>query len=309
MTNPIQEILSREPFVVIDGGGATELEARGCDLNDSLWSAKVLLEAPDIVTDVHRAYLRAGADIIKSMTYQSSHAGFKEKGLSDQDAEKAVQLGITIALDAVKQQSRKCYVAAAVGPYGAYLANGSEYTGHYGVTDTVLRDFHRKRLESFMEAGANFLAVETIPELAEAHLLAELMHEYNISGWITFSCKNEQETCGGDRIGEAIRVLEHYEEVAALGVNCTHPRYISAIIHELKDNSMGPYIVYPNAGESYDPVSKTWHADKGYDDFYPLAAKWYNDGARVIGGCCRTTPKDIRRISDLRIDIRQGARL
>lgn len=308
MTNPIQDILRREPFVIIDGGGASELEARGCNLNDPLWSAKLLLDAPDMVSEVHQAYLRAGADIITSMTYQSSHTGFKKKGLSDQEAEAAVRRGITIALEVVKRQNRPCYVAASVGPYGAYMADGSEYTGKYRISDTTLRDFHRERLESFMEAGADFLAVETIPELAEAHLLAELMHEYGISGWITFSCRNETETCGGDNIGEAIRLLEHYDEVAALGVNCTHPRYISGLILELKDNSMGPYIIYPNAGE-YDPENKLWHTEKSFDDIYPLAAQWYDEGARVIGGCCGTTAKDIRRIDDLRIDIKQGARI
>lgn len=305
--NAIASILDLQPALVIDGALATELERRGCDLKDSLWSAKILLEQPEKIKQVHYDYFKAGADCAITASYQATIAGFAKRGLSEAEAVALMKKSVTLAKEArdefwADEANRagrvKPFVAASVGPYGAYLANGEEYTGNYGLTEKELMDFHRPRMRALIEADADLLACETIPCLIEAQALVKLLGEFqSVHAWISFSCRDEAHVCEGDRFEDCIRQIEASPFVDAVGVNCTSPRFIPALIREAKKATQKPVLVYPNSGETYDAAKSDWDGHRIYESFGEEAKEWYNAGARLIGGCCRTTPEDIQAIA------------
>ncbi|SHO49913.1 homocysteine S-methyltransferase [Desulfopila aestuarii] len=306
--NPIQNILTQYPLIILDGAFATELERRGCDLNDALWSAKVLIENPELISAVHTDYLEAGADCIITASYQATYEGFMHRGLSRNQARDLMAASVGLAVkarenfwaDPLHRKGRpKPLVAASVGPYGAYLADGSEYRGDYTPNELELANFHRQRLETLIAAGPDILACETIPCLKEAKALVRLVQEHPGSYcWVTFSAKDGLHISNGECIRDCASWLDSHEQVAAVGVNCTAPGYVASLIDEIRLGTDKPIVVYPNSGEQYDGLSKVWSGgDLPCGSYGELARSWFVQGARLIGGCCRTTPADIRAIS------------
>jgi homocysteine S-methyltransferase len=306
--NPIESILDRYPVLVIDGALATELERRGCDLKDDLWSAKILLEQPEKIRQVHSDYFQAGADCAITASYQATIEGFARRGLNEREALNLIQTSVRLAVEARDAfwadpanrigRSRP-FAAASVGPYGAFLADGSEYRGNYGLSQEELMDFHRPRMKALIAAGADLLACETIPCLVEAQALARLLDEFqNIQAWISFSCGDEIHVNEGQKLGDCVRQIEASPFVAALGVNCTSPKYIPSLIREAAKATGKPMLVYPNSGEHYDASKNDWDGQPVHESFSEEAKEWRRAGARMIGGCCRTTPEDIREIAD-----------
>ena len=304
--NPIASILDHYPALVIDGALATELERRGCDLKDNLWSAKILLEQPEIIKQVHLDYFRAGADCAITASYQATIEGFKKRGLTENEAIALIQKSVNLAKQAQAEfwadeyhpNRSKPFVAASVGPYGAFLADGSEYRGNYGLTEKELMEFHRPRLKALIEAGAELLACETIPCLIEAQAIAQLLKEFpNTMAWISFTARDEKHISEGQVFADCVRQLEAHPQIAAIGINCTSPNYISPLIRAAKKATEKPILVYPNSGETYDAVKNDWDGNPVFHSFGEQAREWYDAGARMIGGCCRTTPEDIRVIA------------
>jgi homocysteine S-methyltransferase len=305
--NPIASILDRYPVLVIDGALATELERRGYNLKDELWSAKVLLEKPEAIKQLHYDYFKAGADCAITASYQATIEGFMKRGLSREQAWALLQKSVRLAIEAreefwAEESNRagraKPFVAASVGPYGAYLADGSEYRGNYGLTEEQLMDFHRLRMKALIEAGAELLACETIPSPIEARALVKLLGEFpGVYAWISFSCRDEAHVCEGERLEVCIRQIEASPQVAAVGINCTSPKFIPSLIREAKKATDKPILVYPNSGESYDAAKHDWDGRPLYASFGEEAKVWYEAGARMIGGCCRTSPQDIQVIA------------
>ncbi|XP_021770317.1 homocysteine S-methyltransferase 2-like isoform X1 [Chenopodium quinoa] len=308
-------------FAIVDGGLATELERHGADLNDPLWSAKCLVTSPHLVRQVHLDYLEAGADIIISASYQATIQGFRAKGLSQEESEALLRKSVEIACEARELyyencgkasvearhdskilKSRPILVAASVGSYGAYLADGSEYSGNYGNTVTLdfLKDFHRRRVQVLAESGADLIAFETIPNKVEAQAYAELLEEENINipAWFTFSSKDGENVVSGDSFPECASIAEASKKVVAVGINCTPPRFIQGLILSIKKVATKPIIIYPNSGETYDPIIKEWVQNTGVldEDFVSYVKHWQKAGASLFGGCCRTTPKTISGI-------------
>jgi homocysteine S-methyltransferase len=311
--DPIASILDHYPALVIDGALATELERRGCDLKDDLWSAKILLEQPEIIKQVHLDYFQAGADCAITASYQATIEGFTKRGLDEGEAIALIQKSVKLAIEArdefwADETNRtgrsKPFVAASVGPYGAFLADGSEYRGNYGLTEKELMDFHRPRMKALIEAGAEMLACETLPCLIEAQAITKLLEEFpDITAWISFSARNEQCISEGQLFADCVKDLEHSQQIAAIGINCTSPNYISALIREAKKVTKKPILVYPNSGETYDAAKNDWGGDPVSHSFGEEAQEWHTAGARLIGGCCRTTPEDIRMIASWARDI------
>jgi len=307
--NPLTRILQEFPLMVLDGAFATELERRGCDLNDPLWSAKALLERPDLIGEVHLAYFEAGADCAITASYQASVEGFRRRGLSEARALDLIGRSVGIAQEARdrfwadpghRAGRPRPLVAGSVGPYGAFLADGSEYRGDYGLTEDQLVAFHRPRLRALVAAGADLLACETIPCQREAAALVRLLAECpEVCAWISFSARDGEHLCSGERLDEAVRALEGHGQVVAVGVNCTAPQHVASLIGQARRNSSRPVLVYPNSGEAYDAVSKTW-SGSGPGPYGRWAGEWRAAGAQLIGGCCRTTPEDIRTVARLR---------
>ncbi|MBP8048023.1 MAG: homocysteine S-methyltransferase [Anaerolineales bacterium] len=307
--NPLTPLLQNNSLAIVDGALATELERRGCDLNDALWSAKVLMEQPELIRQVHLDYFNAGADIAITASYQATVEGFAKRGLNREQALDLMKKSVQIAQsardefwsnEANRVNRTRPLVAGSVGPYGAFLADGSEYRGDYKLTEQELIDFHRPRVEALIASGTDLLACETIPCLIEAQALVKLLGEFpNASAWFTFSAKDNDHICNGEKIADCAAYLNQFEQVAAIGINCTSPLYIPSLIREIKKNSDKPVIVYPNSGEVYDPITNTWHGETSCDAFGHQSKTWFENGASLIGGCCRTTPDHIREVKNL----------
>jgi homocysteine S-methyltransferase len=306
--DPISKMLETQAVVVLDGALATELERRGCDLNDPLWSARVLLKRPDLIRAVHADYFEAGADCATTASYQATFEGFAQRGLDAHQAAELMRLSVRLACEArdafwassSNQINRsRPFVAASVGPYGAFLADGSEYRGDYGLTETELMDFHRPRLSVLAESGADLLACETIPCLLEAKALLRLFEDEfpSVSAWFSFSAKDGTYTNHGEPITECAALLGTHPQVAAIGVNCTAPEFVGELVHHARAATDKPILAYPNSGETYDATNKHWHGESSCATFTARALGWYANGARVIGGCCRTTPDHIRDLA------------
>lgn len=306
--NPIAGLLRKFPILILDGALATELERRGRDLRDPLWSAKVLLEAPELIRQVHLDYFRAGADIAITASYQATVGGFMRRGLSREASLDLLQRSVRLAVEARDEFWRepanrvgrpRPLVAASVGPYGAFLADGSEYRGDYGLSETELMAFHRLRLATLLEAGPDLLACETLPCFLEARALARLLTELpGASAWISFSARDGAHTCHGEPLAECAAWLDDHPQVVAVGINCTAPRYIPALVQAIRSATSKPIVVYPNSGETYRADLRRWEGTATCAEFATEAERWYANGARLIGGCCRTTPDHIAALAD-----------
>jgi homocysteine S-methyltransferase len=304
--NPITAFVKHQGAMILDGGLATALEARGYDLDDDLWSAKILLDDPDAIRQVHMDFLAAGADCIATASYQASLPGFCKRGLSDGEGIELLRRSVTLAVgardtfwnDPANQQGRlRPLVAASVGPYGAYLADGSEYTGRYNIDDEGLREFHRERWHILAGSEADLLACETIPSRQEARVLTKLLKETPDRWvWMSFSCRNESELSDGNRLANVVRNYDGEPNVAAIGINCTAPEFVSSLITEVRKETKKPVIVYPNSGERYDSDQKAWVGTRPTVDWEKASAEWARLGATGIGGCCRVGPQEIATV-------------
>ena len=305
--NAVEQILAVQPFMVLDGAFGSELALRGFDTNDALWSARALVDAPDLVKAVHRDYYAAGADVCTSASYQATIEGFVRKGLTPQEAAGLIARSVELLKEVrnefialrSSQNLPSPLAAASIGPYGAYLADGSEYTGEYRLGVNGLREFHRERISVLAQAAPDLFAVETIPLLEEAvAVMLELEKFPQIPAWVSFSCRDGRTTCGGDDIADCAQALSRNPQVAAIGVNCTDPRFVEELIGVIRMACDKPVVVYPNRGERYDPLTKTWSG--GAESFAQYVESWYRAGARLIGGCCRTGPEDIAQVAQMR---------
>lgn len=312
--NHIEKVLENNPFVVLDGGLATELEGKGFVLKNSLWSARILAESPHSIRDVHLSYLRAGADCITTSSYQATLRGFMSEGFTKAESRALIALSFRLAGEAVDIYMEhyahdpsvpEPFIAASAGCYGAYLADGSEYRGDYHLSKREYMDFHRERLDILAAAGADLVAFETFPSCEEAAAVSELMDEYgDINYWVAFTVKDNIYTSHGDVLANCIRMLSGKKNISAAGINCSQPEFISPAI-ELLDKDLN-IIVYPNSGEHFSIDCSCWQDEHGAIDYGKLAQEWFDKGARIIGGCCRTGPDDIRKISGFRKRLAAG---
>jgi homocysteine S-methyltransferase len=288
--------------VVLDGGLATELERRGADLLDPLWSAKVLVEEPERIVQVHRAYLDAGADVVITASYQASFEGLAARGFDRDGAAGVFARSVELARDAVGD--RHALVAASVGPYGAMLANGAEYTGAYGLgapnaARPVLREFHLRRVEALVAARPDLLAIETIPSGVEAEALVAVLGSFgDVPAWVSFSCRDEGHLHDGTTIEDAVSTVDACPAVVAIGINCTAPAAVPGLLRRAATRTSRSLVAYPNRGATWDPVAKGWSGDAVPEGFGPLALALRAAGARLVGGCCGTGPNDIEDVAD-----------
>lgn len=291
--------------MILDGALATEIERRGFSVDSDLWSAAALAERPDLIKAVHADYLAAGADIITGASYQATVAGFLRHGFSREKSVALLKLSVRLAKDARDEfwakhaaSSRpRPLVAASVGPYGAFLADGSEYRGDYDKTEDELTKFHLERLEILAAEKPDVFACETIPSLTEAKAIVRaLAAQPKIPAWISFSCRDESHTANGETIEACAKFLDGEAQIIAVGVNCIAPKFVTPLIKNIRRATEKTVVVYPNSGETYDTAAKIWRGKR--IDFGEYAREWQAAGAEIIGGCCRTTPADTKRIHD-----------
>jgi len=302
--NPIAAALTHTDTLILDGALATELEARGCNLADTLWSAKVLMENPELIYQVHYDYFAAGANVAITASYQATPLGFAARGLDSGQASALIRQSVTLA-----QRARDDYraasgseapllVAGSVGPYGAYLANGAEYRGDYALPAAEMKDFHRPRVAALLEAGVDLLACETLPSFGEIQALISLLAEFpHSSAWFSFTLRDAQHLSDGTPLSKVAEVINGAPQVVAIGLNCVALESVTPALQTLQALTDKPLLVYPNSGEQYDAVSKSWHSAPSGCTLHDKFPEWQQAGARLIGGCCRTTPQDIAAIA------------
>lgn len=295
---------SASSLVVLDGGLATELAARGHDLSDALWSARVLADAPHAIEDVHLDYFEAGADIAITASYQASYEGFGARGLTVDETTRLLQHSVGLAVAARNRfqaahpaSGRTLRVAASVGPYGATRHDGSEYRGDYGLSEDALTAFHGPRLNALLDASPDLLACETLPSLLEARAIVRLLRAHpNSHAWMSFTCRDGAHTSAGDRIADCAALLDAEPQVVAIGVNCVDPSLVTALVRTMASHTRKPLVVYPNSGEVWNATGRCWEGSA--QRFTAFLDEWLDAGASWIGGCCRTTPADIRIVRD-----------
>lgn len=274
---------------VLDGGLATELEAQGADLSDALWSARVLAEEPDRVVAAHAAFVAAGAEVAISSSYQASFEGYARAGLSRDDAAALMRRSVALAREAGAPR-----VAASVGPYGAVLADGSEYTGRYRRSVAELREFHRPRLAELVAAEPDLLAVETIPCLAEVEAICAELAGLGVPAWVSLSCTTAT-TAAGEPLAEAFAIADSCPEVLATGVNCVPPAVVGEALRVARTVTAKPLVAYPNSGETWDAARRRWTGSPSIAE--GDVHDWIALGARYVGGCCRVRPAQITTIA------------
>ncbi|WP_208611950.1 homocysteine S-methyltransferase [Mycobacterium paraffinicum] len=278
--------------LITDGGLATELQARGHDLSDALWSARLLADDPREIAAVHAGYYRAGAKIATTASYQASFEGFASRGIDRNEAAGLLRRSVDLAKTARDEAGADgLLVAASVGPYGAALADGSEYRGRYGLSVAALRRWHRPRLEVLAESGADVLACETVPDVDEAEALVDLVASVGAPAWLSYTIDGTR-TRAGQSLAEAFAVAAGAPEIVAVGVNCCAPEDVGPAI-EIAMDAGKPVIVYPNSGERWD--GRGWAGPRTFSA--TLATQWVAAGASIIGGCCRVGPPDIAALA------------
>jgi len=290
-------LLPREPFTLIDGGLSTVLEEMGERPSGLLWTAAALVDRPHVLTEAHRRYVDSGADVVITASYQASQPGFVAAGLTVADARRALA-----ATTEVARAAHPSLVASSVGPFGAYLGDGSEYHGAYAASWSEVRAFHRQRLEVLVDTAPDLFAIETMPSLAEAEIVSEELRTLtDAPAWLTFACRDSLHTCAGDVFALAAAAVA--PSVDAVGVNCTAPVHVLALLQSVQLTV--PLVAYPNHGAAWDSEHKCWLGPVGGSEIPGLVPAWLAAGARFVGGCCGVGTAGIRALAALR-DARSG---
>lgn len=282
----------RTPITLLDGGFSTALEELGAELKTSLWSGEMLRSERDLIRAAHQSFVDAGAQILITSSYQITYPGCIARGWTSSEVTDALMASTELArFDGVA-------VAASVGPYGAYLADGSEYRGNYGLTVDQLKDFHRERLSVLISSKPEYLAIETIPELAEARAILALLSEFGstIPFWISFSCKSESEISSGELFADAAKIVTSAPHAIGVGINCTAPHLITPLMNSADPGTR--FVLYPNSGREWDAANKRWIGDQTSAFSSAQIEEWIALGAEIIGGCCGVSPSDIGGLHD-----------
>ncbi len=311
--HPVDALFGRDRVTVLDGGLATELERRGNDLSDRLWSARLLVEAPGSILEAHLAYFRAGARVAVTASYQASFEGFAARGIGVSGAADLFRLSVALAGQARDRHVAELaergatapmlFVAASIGPYGAMLGDGSEYRGDDGLTTGQLRAWHAPRMAILADAGADLLAIETIPSVGEGRALAELLATtVGPPAWLSFTCADGATIRSGEPVEAAFGLAGMTDRIRAIGVNCTAPEHVTELIGRARDVTDKPIVVYPNSGEAWDADLRRWVGTSGPAVDATAARRWVEAGATLIGGCCRVGPDRIAELDAARLD-------
>ena len=290
---PLAELLGGDRAVVLDGGLSNQLADQGCDLSDALWSARLLADGPEQIVAAHTAYVRAGARVLITAGYQATYEGFAARGVGREEASALLRESVELARRAVAAGPGVC-VAASVGPYGAMLADGSEYRGRYGRSVRELERFHRPRIETLAAAGPDVLALETVPDSDEAEAMLRAAEGAGVPVWLSYTIEGER-TRAGQPLEEAFALAAGRAEVVAVGVNCCAPEDVAHAVEVAVAVTGKPAVAYPNSGERWDADARRWHGGSAFDP--GLVTGWQRSGARLIGGCCRVGPATIAAVA------------
>lgn len=296
--------------LVLDGGLGTWLERSGHDLTSALWSARLLIDDPAVIRAAHREFFASGARVGISASYQVTYEALAGLGLDRSQTTSLLALSIRLVEEARDEYRAgtdrrgldvpapvwpaPVWTAASVGPYGAMLADGSEYTGRYGLSVGQLRSWHRPRLHALIDAGPDVLAVETIPSLAETEAVLEELSGSGSAAWLALTVADGT-LRSGESLSEAFSMAADVPEIVAVGINCSDPREVAGAIDAARAQTGKPIVVYPNSGEHWDAEARRWCGEAGFAD--SAVRDWIARGATLVGGCCRVGPAEVRAIA------------
>lgn len=287
---------------VIDGAMSTALEELGYNTQSELWTAAAIIDRPDLIYKVHFNYLKAGADLIMTDTYQANIDAFKKLGYSEPESKGFISHAVKIAQQArddyEKETGKHAYIIGTVGPYGAYLADGNEYRGDYNLSFDEYKSFYYEKIKLIINAGADVIGIETQPKLSETKAILSIIHTLSpIPVYVSFTLKDATHISEGIKLSRAVANVAIDPYVSAIGVNCTKLEIVESALHIMKKVTKKPLIIYPNTSAKYNIKTKKWTKSSNSKDFKDYIIKWYNAGAQLIGGCCTTLPKEINEIS------------
>ena len=295
-----QQWINEQDIVILDGSMSRLLEEQGLEINHRLWTALALVEQPEAIYQVHKQYFDAGANVAITASYQATVKSFEDVGYSEKQAIAYIERSVTLAKKA-KQDSKggqAKWIAGSIGPYGAYLSDGSEYTGAYQISDYELKDFHEERIKALNASGVDDLAIETIPRLDELRVILNIIAVINFPVWVSISLKDTAHLANGDSLADFQQLVEQDQNVIAYGINCVSPQLVAPVIENLSVAATKPLVAYPNSGAIFDAVTKTWSEEISVEQVFSTDARcWHQKGAKLIGGCCCSTEHDIARLA------------
>ena len=295
-----QQRINEQDIVILDGSMSRLLEEQGLEINHRLWTALALVEQPEAIYQVHKQYFDAGANVAITASYQATVKSFEDVGYSEKQAIAYIERSVTLAKKA-KQDSKggqAKWIAGSIGPYGAYLSDGSEYTGAYQISDYELKDFHEERIKALIASGVDVLAIETIPRLDELRVILNIIAVINFPVWVSISLKDTAHLANGDSLADFQQLVEQDQNVIAYGINCVSPQLVAPVIENLSVAATKPLVAYPNSGAIFDAVTKTWSEEISVEQVFSTDARcWHQKGAKLIGGCCCSTEHDIARLA------------
>ncbi|MFZ2347422.1 MAG: homocysteine S-methyltransferase [Lactococcus chungangensis] len=295
-----QQWINEQDIVILDGSMSRLLEEQGLEINHRLWTALALVEQPEAIYQVHKQYFDAGANVAITASYQATVKSFEDVGYSEKQAIAYIERSVTLAKKA-KQDSKggqAKWIAGSIGPYGAYLSDGSEYTGAYQISDYELKDFHEERIKALIASGVDVLAIETIPRLDELRVILNIIAVINFPVWVSISLKDTAHLANGDSLADFQQLVEQDQNVIAYGINCVSPQLVAPVIENLSVAATKPLVAYPNSGAIFDAVTKTWSEEISVEQVFSTDARcWHQKGAKLIGGCCCSTEHDIARLA------------
>ena len=291
--------------MILDGGLGLELQRRGFGYTTRLWSGEALLRDPQLVGAIHRAYLDAGADIIETATYQLSQATLCELGYEAAASDEVFARAVRIARDAIAayratgvRTAHAQLVAGSLGPYGATVGDGSEYTGTQHLDRAALYGFHADRTRALVAAAPDFILFETIPTRTEALIVANVARDLGLEGvWISLACADGTSTYGGDRVDDTVAELDAFDCISVVGVNCTPPAAVAPIVRAIRSVTAKAIVACPNLGQQWQTEAVGLAGGASPAELLSNVPAWLELGVEHIGGCCGVGPETIAELS------------
>ena len=283
---------------LLDGSMSFPLEQLGYNLKNKLWTGMALISDPDIIKNIHKDYMNAGADYISTSTYQVSYDRLQNMGYQSSEIKKVFQKSVDIVKEAIKESRSKkeIKIVGSFGPFASYDPNASEYVGKYNSSDDEIKNFHLNNINIIEETDLDIILYETIPCLREIKILSKILSQTNKEIWISITCNENIEFRDGSSFKEACKIISQIEQITTMGINCFSPLLVEKALKELKKYSNKKTLVYPNSGEKYNPKDKYW---SGKNEFNNLMIKnWLSLSPDIIGGCCRVGYNNIKKMRE-----------
>jgi homocysteine S-methyltransferase len=294
--------MSQGEVIILDGATGTELQKRGVPMDDLAWSATAIVTHPDVIRDIHRDYLRAGADIITTNTFGTLSLSLRGTRLADRVAEvnrRAVQL----AQEARADSGRPICIAGSMAGM-----IGTVYWRDASSSADTIQAAYREQAKLLADAGVDLLFLEMTQDVGVGVAAVQGACEAGLPLWVGFSCNfmsalqgSEPPLVAQGRDGKQYPFEQLIEPVMAAGgevagVMHSHVDLMDRALDVVFQHWKGPVSAYPESGDWTPP---NWGFDTviAPSAFVAAAERWVARGVQVVGGCCGTGPDHIQLLS------------